>query len=286
MYREIFDGIRSYDFFNTFGFYVAILCSVFFVKARTKTLSIYASCVSAGLEYKNKKSSKIFNYFAAIIEGAFMAFAAVEATSFNGLFGDIVGTGANYFGALFMFAPILILASLLFFENPLKNMDIAIMTVPICLFFVKIACFCQGCCYGIPWEHGMYNHHPKHSGYQVPVQLIEALWALLIFVFLLWYRKRAKTGTLLPIYMIIYSATRFCSEFLRREEAVFWIFKTYHILCIVGIILGILFLIFVRKYGDRISNWFREKRILIIKSLLMLTVKISGIIKIYKKPSR
>ena len=130
------------------------------------------------------------------------------------------------------------------------------MYLPFHLFFVKMSCFCAGCCHGIPWEHGLYNYNPNYLGRQVPVQLIEAFWGLLIFFFLLWYRKKAKTGNIFPMYMILYSATRFISEFLRPEENVLGPLKMYHILCLVGIVYGILHLVFLHFYRDTANTVF------------------------------
>lgn len=275
---EIFDGIRSYDFFNTFGYCMCAVVSLFFVKSKVKTLSVYADYISAFLNKKNTKINITFRYIAAIIEGLIMAVVGASATFLNSPFGKLVGTGANYFGALFSFAILWFVMCIIFLENPLKSIDIATMGIPIYLFFVKIACFCQGCCYGIPWKHGMYNHHPEHPGYQVPVQLLEALWAILIFIFLLWYRKRAKPGTVFPTYMILYSATRFCSEFFRREEPVLWILKTYHILCLIGIVFGVIMLIIVKLHGDKISNFFDITREKIIRKMFRSTFKIKNVI--------
>ena len=172
-------------------------------------------------------------------------------------FGDLVHTGDNYFG-LVLFIPFILMLIFYIIEiQPLKQLDMVVPAFPIALFFVKIGCFCAGCCNGFEWEKGLYN--AVDDRYEFPVQLVEATLALIIFIFLLWFRKRAKEGTMFPIYLILYSGTRFFSEFLRHEEEVLWIFKTYHLLCIGGVFLGIIELILVQKYKERINAFYENK---------------------------
>ena len=151
----------------------------------------------------------------------------------------------------------ILLVSIVFLVNPLKNADIIIMTAPIFLFLVRTACYCNGCCWGVEWEYGPYNHSPYHPGRQVPVQAIEAFFVMLIFIFLLIYRKKAKPGTLYPLYMILYSATRFPIEFFSAaSEKIYGPFNAYHFLCIAGVVFGIIMLLIVKFFGEKISDAF------------------------------
>lgn len=153
-------------------------------------------------------------------------------------FGELVGTGANYFGTLFT-APLFIAAACFVFKKDFfAKMDLMTPAYALGLVWLKIVCFCDGCCRGIRTPYGLYNFVSKQV--EFPVQLVEAGLALLIFFFLLFWEKKAARGTLYPLYMIMYSVTRFFSEFLRCEENVFGILKTYHILCILGVIAGLI----------------------------------------------
>jgi hypothetical protein len=108
----------------------------------------------------------------------------------------------------------------------------------------------------------MYNAHPYHHGNQVPVQLIEAVLGLVIFVFLLWYKKRAKPGTMYPTYLIVYCVTRFFSEFTKADYPnVLGPLKMYHLLCIAGGLVGILLLFIIKLYGDSIYTLFEKPHI-------------------------
>ncbi len=188
---------------------------------------------------ENKPFLRIFGniYFWAVIETILFSFLHYNYIGFiNGTFGDIVGTGANYFGMLFIM-PIVMMAVYCFMGvDPLAQFDIVTPALPAALVFVKIACFFEGCCYGIQSPYGIY--FSDRGFLEVPVQLVESFNALLLFLFLIVFKKFAKKGTMYPAYMFLYSLTRFFSEFLRHEKNILWIFKTYHILCIVGMILG------------------------------------------------
>lgn len=248
--------VVSFDFFNSIALYASVISALFFIKLKLNSMGVFSKYAIHYASRANLNFGKIVKVILASIELILMVGIGAAATLNNNPFGEMVGTGVNYFGGLFSFPIYLFIASCVLMTNPLKQIDITTLSLPIYLFFVKIACFLNGCCWGIPWENGPYNYHYDHPGNQVPVQAIEAFWALAIFVFLLIYRKKAKPGTLLPMYMILYSATRFCSEFFRREENVLWIFKTYHLLCIAGVIVGIILLLIVKRYGERISDFF------------------------------
>ena len=91
------------------------------------------------------------------------------------------------------------------------------------------------------------------------IQLVEAGLALLIFIFLMAWRKKAKPGTMFPIYLVIFSGTRFFSEFLRCEPNVFWRLKIYHILCVIGAVVGVIEMILITKFGYKIKKACESK---------------------------
>lgn len=251
-----FGDIEAYNLFNTLSAIIAILSSLFYYKSKQKIMGLHSRYIIYFASRKNEKSEKAVKVIFFSLESILMGYIVVIASNFNKPFGDFVGTGFNYFGLLSTVSIFWFVLSAILVVNPLKQIDIAVMFLPVHLFFVKLACFFQGCCYGIPWEYGPYNY--VYGQNQVPVQLIEAFWALLIFIFLIKYRKKAKTGTMFPIYVILYCSTRFFSEFLRREENVLWIFKTYHLLCLAGIAVALLMLLIVKLFGDKISAFFEK----------------------------
>ena len=258
MYRYIGEQI-AYNFFNGWAFTVATLCCLFFIKDKLKAPSIYAKALYNAASQRSVKLGKVLFVLFSAVEMYLCSRHVMTTPTLNERFGDLVGTGFNYFGCLFAMIAVIMILSIVFVVDPLKNFDVQVMAAPIFLFVVKIACFCHGCCWGIPWEYGLYNHHPDHPGYQVPVPALEAICALAIFVFLVIYRKKAKPGRLFPLYMILYCATRFPIEFLSAaHEKVIGPFNTYHILCAIGMGVGLIMLLIVNLFGEKISGIFEN----------------------------
>ena len=131
-------------------------------------------------------------------------------------------------------------------------MDLITPAYPLALTVSKVACYFAGCCRGVEWEKGFYN--PVSRLIEFPAQLLEAGVALLLFVFLLCFKSKFKKGTVFPIYLLVYSFLRFFTEFTRCEPSVFMGLKTYQILCIVGVAVGVLEYIAVRRYDAKDQN--------------------------------
>lgn len=259
MYRTIF-GQDSYSFFNTISVVITAISCFFLIKLKTKSMGLFSKYALLKISKKSLKAENFFKYILAFIEVFILGLISALSVSFNAPFGDLVGTGLNYYGGLYGFLIIAVIFSLVIIANPLEQMDVATLLLPGRLFFLKVACFCNGCCWGIPWKYGPYNHHYAHPGNQVPVQAIEALWAILILVFLLIYRKKAKPGTLFPMYMILYSGTRFFSEFFTAAYPdLIGPFNMYQILCVFAVIIGLILLYIVNSFGERITLFFDTK---------------------------
>ena len=195
MYRFI-DGQEAYSLFNSIASTLTLIASLFYFKIKRESISLFSKYVIGVVSQKNNVAGKILEFLLVSAELLLMAEICLLSTLLNRPFGVLVGTGANYFAVLLLFPIFLFLVSILIMSNPIKQMDIVTLFLPFFLVFVKIACFLNGCCWGIPWEYGPYNYHYDHPGNQVPVQAIESFFALVIFVFLLFYRKKAKVGTI------------------------------------------------------------------------------------------
>lgn len=121
-------------------------------------------------------------------------------------------------GAIFLYARKYKLAYL-----PLA--ETLIPSVPLIHAFGRLGCFCAGCCYGIvaqpPW--GVYFSSDSvalHGVPLLPIQLYEAAFNLLLFVFLAFYAKKARpAGHILGLYFIAYAIARFVLEFFRFDAA-------------------------------------------------------------------
>ena len=255
MYEILGDtGIRMYGLVNILASVSLLVFNILQFKRKKLFVSGLSSfAMDKLLNEKSKKSLLIFT----IVELVFTSvFQDVFCGVINTKFGNIVNTGSNYFGSLF-FVPVILFVWFYFISvNPLKEMDLITPAFALRLFFVKLACFCEGCCKGFECSWGLY--YPGEDMVMFPSQLLEALVSLVLFGFFMVYRKRAKEGTLFPVYLILYSATRFFTEFTRIEENVLWVFKTYHILCLVGILVGIIWLVIVKKYSTKIIEIYED----------------------------
>ena len=261
MYRYFGDQ-RAYDVLNTVAFYIMALSNFFYFKSKKNAMSLFSEGLIHLSSTAHKSLGDVVRVFSFVVETLFATQIVYYGTQFNRTLGNAFQTGANYFAVLAATPIFLTLLSLILFINPVKELDIITMSLPVFLFFVKLACFFNGCCWGIPWENGLYNYHPNHPGRQVPAQLIEAIFALLILFFLLWYRKKAKPGTIYPMYMITYSATRFFVEFVKAPHPkVLGPLNMYHLMCMTGIIIGLLLLLVVKLYGDTIYTFFEKPHI-------------------------
>jgi len=117
----------------------------------------------------------------------------------------------------------------------LKISDVVAPSLGLGLFFTRIGCFLNGCCFGTPSTLPWALRFPADCvagassvGSQTlhPTQLYESLFGLALFFFL--DRRLARPhrqGALLAQYLIFYGAFRFGIDFIRYYEnsANYWI---------------------------------------------------------------
>ncbi len=264
-----------YNLMPMVGWFFATIFNFTQYKRKKEIPSYCIQSIQNRLSIKSNKSIyKILssNNFLINLEILIISLLVYASTSLNISFGEIMKTGPNYFGFVYFLPIILIVICCVLWINPLKQIDLITPSLPLALFFVRHGCFFYGCCIGITHEYGLYNYRTEKT--EIPVQLTEAYIALGLFIFLLWWRKKAKTGTLFPVYLILYSFLRFFNEFL-----CFWpgrylmFFNRYQILCFFGVLLGLIELLIVLKYGEKISTYFDEKPYGFIKALFKKTKK-------------
>lgn len=103
---------------------------------------------------------------------------------------------------------------------------------------------------------GMYINGAYHH----PAFLYESIWNLFGFFALLIVRKYKylKTGQLTGVYLIWYSVGRFFIEAMRTDSLMLGIFRIAQIVSVLGILIGILMLIFCKK-GSRFDNLYKQE---------------------------
>lgn len=82
-----------------------------------------------------------------------------------------------------------------------------------------------------------------------PTFLYESIMDILIFIFLIWFRKNKKTtqGQVLSLYMILYSAARFFVEGLRTDSLMFMGMRVAQLVSLSAIIAGIAMWVYLKK---------------------------------------
>ena len=118
--------------------------------------------------------------------------------------------------------------------------------IPLFHVFGRIGCFLGGCCYGIEARWG-FSLASDVATIRFPVQLVESLCNMIIFVVLIFAeRKKGLEANLLLIYLFLYSICRFVLEFFRGdiERGIWGALSTSQI---ISIIIMSICLIYTRK---------------------------------------
>ena len=115
----------------------------------------------------------------------------------------------------------------------------------------RLGCFDFGCCYGtptdLPWGvvFPTAGEMPRH-----PTQLYETVFHLSMALMLYCFQRRGVfRGQLIKLYIISYAGYRFCTEFIRPEERIWFGMTGYQVACI--------FIAFLFAY-----LWWRDARLL------------------------
>ncbi len=233
--------IDSYSIFFTGGFIAGILLTLFFISKYTeidKLMFLYFICVILiSSIFGAKLFSALFD-FQTEKHSPPLAFFNNPLAIFTGQVGFVI------YGGL-IFAVIGGLIYLKIKNNYISEIPDAISpSLFLGIFFGRIGCFLNGCCFGkcvskpgllsIPWMSfkettGTYRFY-FDSGFAkceiVNTQLISSFFALIMFIlFLFLYhgRKKLLKGILLPLAFQMYSIFRFIIEFYRGDNPD-WIF--------------------------------------------------------------
>lgn len=254
--------MKYYGPLNTLGMMMVFLYNLLHIKQKREFLGGVAQKLhrryATGSPHGIKKLLAK-EYFWVVLETLLITSVHYCTIGFlNTWFGNLVGTGANYFG-LVLFAPLLAGAVCLLLKiDPLKQMDLVTPAYPLALIFVKLACFSARCCQGMECSFGFY-WEPRDI-VEFPSQLLECAVALLLFLFLLRIKDKVLTGTLFPIYLTTYSGIRFFTEFTRWEPPVFGIFKRYQLICLLGVLVGCIEYFFVYEYHQSRVRKKKDKK--------------------------
>ena len=177
----------------------------------------------------------VFN-FVSIILGVIstMMMSYIESGSFK---------GTSFYGAVFLLPIFTYFLSLIFNISSWKLFNLSSILVMITSAILKVRCFVYGCCGGrkIPIE-------TDYGFMDFPSQIVEMIFALLIFILLLFLFFRNKDRKdLYPIMMIVYGVGRFILNSYRLVVPLFGFMSFGHIWSIISVIVGIIWLIILHK---------------------------------------
>jgi phosphatidylglycerol:prolipoprotein diacylglycerol transferase len=128
--------------------------------------------------------------------------------------------GLAYYGGLILAIPVGLWYAKKKDLGALRIADLVSPFIALGLFFGRMGCFFNGCCYGehsdLPWA----THFPGHAFARHPTQLYEAAGTLAICAFLyLWMRPRKRAhGEVFAGLLVLYGVLRFLLEFVRADE--------------------------------------------------------------------
>jgi phosphatidylglycerol:prolipoprotein diacylglycerol transferase len=228
MYPELFHigslTIYSYGFFIIFGVLLAFLY-------------LYNNKKEFGLSVD--KISEFFLYcFGSVFVGGklfyFLERPLYYLKNIGEFFTDF-GQGFVFYGSFLLTIPVLIW----WFRKNKIPVLFAFDFTAVCGALVhgmgKIGCFMAGCCHGIQcdsnWGVVFTNHQSVAFPLNVPVypvQLWDATVILLIAAFLILLRsKKQFDGQFFLIYAIVYSVTRFFTEYYRGDVSRGFVIKDH-----------------------------------------------------------
>ena len=101
----------------------------------------------------------------------------------------------------------------------------------------RLGCFFRGCCYGI--EAPQCLGIDFHDGiYRYPTQLYELVFDFVLFIFLLYIKKKKepKPGVLFRYLLNYYLTFRFFIEFIRESDRIIYFISYYQIICLICLI--------------------------------------------------
>ena len=145
-----------------------------------------------------------------------------------------------------------------------KVVDSVAPSLALGLFFGRIGCFLNGCCYGkacdMPW--GIVFPPNSPAGFQTggiaihPTQLYSSAYGLIIFGILMLLDKKVHfDGFLFSTFLILYGVSRFVVDFFRFYESQMFLIDGIgfnQLLSLLLVIAGIVLLL--SKHRDEVSK--------------------------------
>ena len=152
-----------------------------------------------------------------------------------------IRNGFSLMGVFFFLPLFLIIAAVIFKKKWFIIMNYCYSGGLLQLAFYRINCAISGCCGGI-----------EINNFTVPTQILEILFDLLLFIFLLIFSLKKNTFNYLFTFTYIgYGLIRFSIEFFRKRNLLFSIFSLSHIFAFSLIIIGVTSRFLLKHYREK-----------------------------------
>ena len=154
---------------------------------------------------------------------------AIGFSSYGGVFGAII--------AFYIFCKI--------FKYNYKHLyKIMFLSMPLFYSISKLGCFLAGCCYGIKYNGFFSIKYISSHGAPVntplfPIQLVESIAFIIIFILLLLINKRTNKN-IISLSLIICGITKYLLEFLRQSWEPFISFT--QLISLIMVLIGLILL--------------------------------------------
>ena len=214
--------------FNLYGFFIilSILLSLIFVYKNLKREKIEARIILLSFLLATPYIIIGGKFLTTLTSKGKYNFFSAGLSSYGGAIGLIIG--------------------ILIYEKITGNKKIKepyIISLPLMYGVAKLGCFFAGCCYGIKYSGPFNIRYPHLYAYTVfPVQLVETIVFVIIFIVLNYMYKRKKTDNIICYTIIISSISKFILDFLRFSHMNVFL-SVNQIISLVFFVGGIIYLI-------------------------------------------
>lgn len=148
----------------------------------------------------------------------------------------IFNGGIVFYGGLFGVLTAIKVCAKIKKHNSRKMFNFFTLAFPLFHMWGRIGCFFGGCCYGKAWDWGFAMAFDPET-VRIPVQLIESMCNIIIFIVLMIYEAQSKNKylSLLPVYLVLYSVCRFFLEFFRgdSERGLWGVLSTSQVIALI-----------------------------------------------------
>ena len=180
--------------------------------------------------------AKYYDYFVNIHKYKSFNFFALGLSSYGAVIGIII---------------MLLIYSKQMKKDFITMLKLIVPALPLIYGLSKIACFISGCCYGIEYDGIFsitynYSHSAPKGVSLFPIQIVETIVFLLIFIFFYINRNKIKDKNYVGYMFIVCGFFKFILDFFRHIH-VSEIISTNQIFSLIFIVIGIVFVFYKNK---------------------------------------